>query len=260
MKCLLITTLLLGTCASFAFAGPPLETETARVPEQGAVTVENVFEAQDAPDGNEFALPLALTYGLTDRVELLVEPVPYTFIQPKIGRRATGVGDLEVTAIALVRREAHRLPALAVAGEIKLPTARDVLIGTRKADYTGYFIASKRIGSLDLHANLGYTLVGKPLGIQTSNMLLYAAAVEVRATRKVDIVSEFLGNTAGSAVAETSADTVSNRVAAEVAGAELVGLIGMRYHASRRITYSFGVTYDNNRAILFRPGVTIEFP
>jgi hypothetical protein len=256
----LVATLLVYLWPVSALAGPPLETETARVPAQGVVSAENVFEAQDAADGNEFALPLAFTYGLTDRVELLVEPVLYTSIQPRVTRQATGIGDLEVTTIVLVHREAHRLPAFALAGEIKVPTARNLLIGTRKADYTGYLIASKQIRLFDLHANLGYTLVGKPAGVRATNMLLYAAAVEYRATRKLDIVSELLGNSAGSAVAETNPVAGSNPVAAEIAGAELVGLIGMRYHATPRITYSFGVTYDNNRAVLFRPGVTIEFP
>jgi hypothetical protein len=244
--------------ASPGFAGPPLETETARLPPQGELTLENVVEVQTAPDGKEFAVPLAITYGVTDRMEVLIEPVPYTSIRPKSRAHATGIGDLEITGTYLLNHE-HRMPAFAVAGEVKIPTARDVLIGTRRPDYTGYLIMSKRLRAADVHGNLGYTLVGKPQGVHTTNMLQYAAAIEYHATQKFDVVSEVLGNSAGSAVAETTTATISNPVAAEVSGAELVGLVGFRYHASRNVTYSFGVTYDNNRAVLFRPGVTIQF-
>src|ERR1700737_4240995 len=58
----LVATLLVYLWPASALAGPPLETETARVPAQGVVAAENVFEAQEAADGNEFALPLAFTY------------------------------------------------------------------------------------------------------------------------------------------------------------------------------------------------------
>ena len=105
-------------------------------------------------------MPFAAEYGLTDRLELLVEPVAWTAIRPKIGARATGVGDLEATATWLARAETPRLPAFALAGEVKFPTAHNNLIGTGKTDIAGYLIASKRWSRLDAHANVSYTVVG----------------------------------------------------------------------------------------------------
>src|ERR1700730_2368976 len=78
-------------------AQQPLETETARPLKAGVVELQTTFEYQTSSAGNERALPLGFEYGITDRLSLLVEPVFYTSIRPKVGRRATGFGDLEVT-------------------------------------------------------------------------------------------------------------------------------------------------------------------
>jgi hypothetical protein len=37
-------------------------------------------------------------------------------------------------------------------------------------------------------------------------------------------------------------------------------MLGVRYLTGRRVQLSFGVTYDNTRAILFRPGITLDSP
>src|SRR6185312_9516855 len=106
--------------------------------------------------------------------------VPYTAIRPKVGAHATGGGDLEVTATYLVRHETSRGPAIALAGEIKFPTAENSLIGTGKADYTGYLIGSKQFNRLDTHGNLGYTIVGHPADTQLNNIWNFALAWEYR--------------------------------------------------------------------------------
>ncbi|MGH7513501.1 MAG: hypothetical protein ACREOQ_11320, partial [Gemmatimonadales bacterium] len=74
-----------------------LETETARPLGHGVLEVSGNFEYQTSSEGHEAAVPFAAEYGLTDRLELLVEPVAWTAIRPNAGARATGVGDLEAT-------------------------------------------------------------------------------------------------------------------------------------------------------------------
>lgn len=118
-----------------------------------------------------------------------MEPAFYTAIRPKVGPHATGAGDTEVTLTHLFFNERATLPALAIAGEVKFPTAKDKLIGTGKTDYTGYLIASKRVGK----------------------------------------------------------------------GGELTGMLGARYYVQPNFFLSLGVTYDNNNAILIRPGLTVKF-
>ncbi|MBI3811973.1 MAG: hypothetical protein HY283_07195 [Nitrospirae bacterium] len=84
-----------------AHAAQPLETETARLLEAGSLEIEGTFEYQTSSEGTETAVPMVFGYGLTDNLELLVEPAFYTAICPKVGRQAIGRGDLEVTLTQL---------------------------------------------------------------------------------------------------------------------------------------------------------------
>ncbi len=73
-----------------------------------------------------------------------MEPVVFTSSSSNDGTSARGVGNL------------------AVGAEVKIPTARSSLAGTGKTDFTPYLIASHRFGDYDVHANVGYSFVGKP--------------------------------------------------------------------------------------------------
>ena len=99
------TVLLFLTSSGSAHAGAPLETETARMPPKGTFETEASLEVQTSSDGHEFASPIAFEYSLTDRVTFLAEPVPITTIRPKVGPRASGLGDLELTLTGLVVSE-----------------------------------------------------------------------------------------------------------------------------------------------------------
>jgi hypothetical protein len=235
-------------------AQQPLETETARLPQRGAVLLGLTYEFQTSPQGTEHALPFAFEYGLTDRLALLLEPVFFTAILPTSGRRASGLGDLELTLQYLLHDETRGFPALAVAGEVKIPTASDTLIGTRRADFTPYLIASKHWGQVDLHANVGYSFVGKPRNVVVQNTVNFAIAAEDHLGPRLDLLGEMLLTTAAGSGGPESG------TAPEIAGAEQVGMLGFRYALHRRTWLSFAVTYDNTNAFLFRPGLTLEFP
>ena len=145
-------------------AAQVLETETARLRLPGAVQGGLNYEFQTSAEGHESAVPFLFEYGITDRLELAVEPVAATRIRPRVGPKAAGFGDTEMTLTYLAMRESRSFPALAFAGEIKFGTARNPLIGTGEPDYAAYLIASKRFGRLDTHFNLTYTFVGQPPG------------------------------------------------------------------------------------------------
>ena len=196
---------------------------------------------------------------MTNRAEFLVEPVPYTSIRPKGARSATGPGDLELTLTYLARRETRRIPALALAAELKVPTARNSLIGTGETDYTGYLIASKRFGRLDSHANLGYTVVGVPTGTSLGNILNYALAGEFELTPTTEIFGEVLGNTTAGAEAGDAPGTGTVVVVPEASAGELVGTIGVARRISSAIRLSIGLSYDNSSALQVRPGITLWF-
>ena len=237
-----------------AYAAAPLETETARFHPRGTVEAEIVFEHQHAADGHETALPLAFEVALTGRVALLAEPVPYTSITPQSGSSARGAGDIEVTVNALVHAET-RWPAFALAGEVKVPTAEAPLIGSDQYDWTVYAIASRRLGRrLDTHANLGYTIVGHPAGVPVNNTWNVAFAGEYTLSARWGAVAEVLANT--SALPENSGESVTTP---EISAGEVTGMLGARYAITPGVTASFGITLDNNGAVLVRPGLTARF-
>jgi hypothetical protein len=240
-------------------AQQPLETETARLPRHGAYLVSLTYEAQTSAEGTESALPFAVEYGVTDRLAFLIEPVFYTSIRPKPGhgRSATGAGDLEATLQYLMKTEGPTIPALALAAEVKFPTAKDPLIGTRRTDFTPYLIASKRFGQYDVHGNIGYSFVGKPPGVAVQNTVNFALGLEDHVTPRFHLLAEALETTA--ALAGEGGGEAS-LTSPEIAGSETVGMLGVRYLARTGLWLSFGVTYDNTKAVLFRPGLTFEVP
>jgi hypothetical protein len=252
---------LLALSASFEplRAQQPLETETARPPQKGAFEVQTAFEYQTSKEGTGRALPFAFEYGITDRLSLTVEPVFYTAIRPKVGTRATGAGDLEITLEYLFARERRRLPALAIAGEVKAPTARSILIGTRKTDFALYLIASKRAGKFDTHANVGYTIVGKPAGAQLTNFFNFSLAEEYFANQRWTLLGEVLVNSGSSPETVTGTVSPAPIVTPEISSGELVGMLGFRYRIQDRLFFTLGVNYDNNHAVLIRPGITFSF-
>lgn len=147
-------------------------------------------------------------------------------------------------------------PAIAIAGEIKFPTAHDPLIGTGKRDYTALFIASKRHGRLDTHVNLGYTLVGSPRGAQLGNIIDYALAEELHLTPRFDVLAEVLGNTSSTGEGQEQPSSVTP----EAAGGERSILAGFRFAFTPKVSLAIGVSYDNNHAVLLRSGITLRFP
>lgn len=253
--------------ASGARASQPLETETARFLPRGTFEAEGTLEYQTSSQGQETALPAAFSYGVTNGLELLVEPVPYTAIRPDVGPTSSGVGDTEVTLSVSMRREGPVSPAFAAAAEVKVPTAGEAAIGTGKTDYTGYFIASKKLGRWDLHANLGYSVLGRPDGVEVRNIWDFGVAAEAHAGPKVDFLVEYLENTSALPASESAAGAQATRaessgesaITPELTGGEKVGMLGMRYRVGSKTTFALGVTYDNNHAVLFRPGITFLF-
>lgn len=234
-----------------------LETETARLRKKGAVQAGTNYEYQSSSEGSESAVPFIFEYGITDRLELVVEPVARTRIQPKVGPQASGPGDTEVTVQYLLRREG-RWPALALGGEVKIPTANDSLIGTGKTDFAGILIASKKFGSVDTHFNLSYTIVGQPTGAQLSNIVGGAIAVVVPVGHRLRAFSEVLASTSTGGGEGDAPIGLPSIIVPEAAGEELVGTVGVGLYLGPKWFLSLGVSYDNTHAVLWRPGITFR--
>ena len=243
-------------------AAEPLETETANTLKGGVLQTEAVAEYQTSADGTEVAAPIAIEYGILDDLEFLVEPVFYTSISPTGGPTHKGLGDLEMTSTF---RFIHNdwadggfIPNVALAAEVKIPTARDPFIGTGKFDYTGIVIVSEQLGSFDVHANIGYSVLGQPAGVQLRNIWSFAGAVVLHAGARVDVLAELLAST--SALPSGSGEAPEGGANPEIAGEEVVGMLGMRYYLVPKTGWlSLAGTYDNNDAFLVRTAISWRF-
>jgi hypothetical protein len=256
-----LATVITLICAAFlpiTVRAQIFETETARPLRAGQLEVGVGYEFQHSSEGNETAIPFAFELGITNRLGLLVEPVAYTAIRPKAGSSATGPGDLEITASYLLRNESGRIPALALALEEKLPTARNSLIGTGKPDHAAYLIASKRFGRFDTHANVGYTIVGSPSGLALSNRIMGALASELTLTPSTSLYGEVLASTAAGG-GEGAVPVPGTPVAPEASGDEIFGTLGIAHSFLSGSRLSLGLTRDNVGAVQIRPGITLWF-
>lgn len=252
--------LLCTLCAAPASAGQPLETETARMLKRGAFEFEAGFERQTSKAGTEAAVPLAFEYGLSNRFALLVEPVLWTRIHDQGIGTATGIGDIEVTLTTLLLGERSGRPAFALGTEVKIPTSKNIRIGSGKTDAAIYLIGSKHYSRWDTHANLGYTLVGKPVGVAVKNIGSFALAGEFKVSPRLDLVGEVFGSSAARADSSENAPvTQGSALTPEIGGSELVGALGVRFHPSDTLIWSLGISYDNNRALLLHPGISARW-
>jgi hypothetical protein len=79
---------------------------------------------------------------------------------------------------------------------------------------------------------------------------------EVALSGRFDLPGEVLGNTA--ALAETPGGSGGeSTLTPEIGGSEVVGMLGVRYHPNPKIAGYLSVCYDNNQAVLVRPGITL---
>ncbi len=261
MRALVALFLAIGSAATIpvpARAGQPLETESTRILPKGRFQLEAGLEHQRSGDGTETAVPFALEYGITNRLELLVEPVPYNRIHDKGLVSQTGMGDVEVTATSLLRSERPGSPSIALAGEVKVPTAENLRIGSGETDYTVYLIGGKRCGRWDTQVNVGYTFVGAPPGVDVKNTEDFAVSEEYRLQDRWELVGEVFGHTAAQSGGEGTATPTNVPGGAEIGGAEVVGALGARYSLDG-VTYSLGVSLDNNGAVLVHPGIALRW-
>ena len=239
-----------------------LETEESNPLQPGQFEFGTGIEFQTSKEGSETALPLALEYGISRKFTLLVEPVAYTSIRPKTGPSATGIGDLEITLFYQIIKEKTILPSISVSGEIKIPTAKNTLIGTGKTDYTPILIMSKTTGNFYTSLNLSYTFLGKPAEVVANDLFNYALGTIFKASPKSILFAEIYGNTSALSGGETPEGTIvadPNISTKEISGGETVGAVGYGYYLSKTFLISLGVSYDNNNAVLIRPGIEWKF-
>jgi hypothetical protein len=232
-----------------------LETEDSRPLNKGQLELGAGLEYQTSKEGHEVALPLSFEYGISKRFTFLFEPVPFTNIHPKTGRHVTGFGDLEMTLFYQLLKETKKYPSVSISAEVKLPIAKDSLIGTGKTDFTPFLIASKTTGRFFTSLNLSYTFLGKPKGVVANNLFNYAAGTVFDLSAKSLLFGEVYGNSSGFGGIDVPEVPGNPQKNTEISGGETVASIGYGYYVNKNLLLSLGISYDNNHAILFRPGI-----
>jgi len=257
-KLIIFLVLLFSIIAQHTYA-QVLETEESKPLLPGQVEVGTGLEFQTSKEGTETAMPLSLEFGLAKRLTFLVEPVSFTSIRPKAGRGVTGLGDLELTLFYQLCKEKKIMPSISISAEVKLPVAKDTLIGTGKTDFSPYVILSKTTGKFFTSLNLSYTFLGKPPGVIASNLFNYAIGTTYSVSEKSILYGEVYGNTSAFGGNDVPEGNVTGAKTTEISGGEVVTAIGYGFYLKPELLLSFGINHDNNNAFLFRPGIEWKF-
>jgi hypothetical protein len=216
-----------------------LETETAYLGKQGQGTFGNAVQFERDKDGLTILTLTALEYAPTDDLEILFEPFFYEQQRPKAGPRVSGQGDTELTFSYRIVNEGEFMPAVVLAAKVKLPTATNAAIGTRRADYTGYLILGKTIDGWEFNANAAVETFGSPAGSDFKNQFIYDFSVNHAITEKWTGYGEVFGNT----TPETGARGTFS------------GAVGAEYQWSEHINSFVSVGLDTEHLTVVRTGV-----
>jgi hypothetical protein len=236
----LISLVAFGAVATSAVrADLVLETETAYLGKKGQGTFGNAVQFERDKDGLTMLTLTALEYAPTDDLEILFEPFFYEEQHPKGGPRVSGQGDTELTFSYRIVDEGKVMPAVVLAAKVKLPTATNAAIGTRRADYTGYLILGKLIGGWELNANAAVETFGSPAGSDFRNQFIYDFSVTHAITEKWTGYGEVFGNT----TPETGTRGTFS------------GAVGVEYQISEHINSFVSVGLDTDHLTTVRTGV-----
>jgi cobalt/nickel transport protein len=178
--------------STFLYAARPLTTDDAWTVEKGKFQLETGFDAarQDNHD-QELGPSVTLSYGLLERMDLGLGS-GYIFLDPKEGERENGFADTELKAKYRLFDEKDWIPAFAISGTLKIPTASESKgLGSGEADFGINAIATKNLSKkLALHLNLGYTFIGEN---HVDNELNYSLGCQFTLTEKWALVGEVVG-------------------------------------------------------------------
>lgn len=185
---------------SLLFAGRPLDTNDAFPVDRGTFELEAAGLYVKDAGNRHFEVPLALTYGLIDRVEVGIGFGGQLEERKEITGGVdteSGIGDLVLGAKVLINEQAGFIPANAIAGEVKFPTAdEDKGLGSGEFDYDLTWIASFQLNdACALHLNVGYSWMGNTDDEVFCDVLHYSAALAYALTDQFEPVIEVLAET-----------------------------------------------------------------
>lgn len=178
--------------AGSLFAARPLETDDAGTVDRGSVELElgvafqsdSTTELLETPIGIKTGVVPGLDIGLGFGWQRLHEA----------GVTEAGLTDLEVGAKWNFLCETNGIPAMALTGAVKLPTAdKGKGLGSGEADWDVTVVLSKTLTDrLTGHLNAGYGFIGCPTGEDVGDVLHGSAALELQVCESCWLTGEIL--------------------------------------------------------------------
>lgn len=178
-----------------ANAGRPLVIDDADPVALNHLELEIGFaHSRPAGGGRDQKSPaLTLTYGIIDNLELGLAITRVNQDFPK-EPPLRGFEDLHIAAKYRMIAERTALPAIALAIDVKAPTAdRQEGLSSGKTDTALLLIASKSWVDLRFHTNLGYSVIGKVRGEGLKNIIHGGLAAETALNPQWAVVGEVFG-------------------------------------------------------------------
>jgi hypothetical protein len=193
VRVITLLTFALTFFCSQALAYPPFVTEDAGVAEKGETHIEVSWDHLHWENAEvDDNLLLGIHYGMTEKIELTME-IPYLIRSSN--ENESGIGDINLWWKYLILPETEGRPAFTVKGIVKFPTGDKAKgLGSGGTDGSLLAVASKQLGRVTLHTNLGYTFVGKDGSPNIRNIYLYGLAADLSLTQKIHLATEVTGN------------------------------------------------------------------
>jgi len=188
-----VLTVILLMKTNGAYGGRPFMTEDAGVAGKGVMQLELGSEYAKQSNGeNESSLQFVPIYGVTDWMELSAE-LPYKFAEDSGNDDMNGFEDMLLGLKTQILKE-ERAPALLLKTVVKFDNGDESNgLGSGDMDIGFVAAATKRIGDLTLHANIGYTFVGNDFDPNFTNYILYGVAGEYSFKEKINLMAEIYG-------------------------------------------------------------------
>lgn len=238
-----------------------METEDGKPLEHRQFMGEFSGNYETSPDEKLLTFPLNVGYGISERFTLELEPTLLTSINLVGDTNETGIGDFETKLFYRIADEKKASPSLAIAGDFKIPVAKNRYIGTGKADFTPIFIAGKTFGRFSTYINLRYTFVGKPEGIPVNNFGTYDGALVYASVNENFLFAEVYGNTSAIRHIDSTDLTLPSRSIlgnSEFSGGQTVFSLGFGFHVHNGIVLSMAASYSNTNSLLLSAGIAVE--
>ena len=150
----------------------PIAMEDAYAIPKGEIGMEGGVRFNDRREGRtRVTFQPQIIYGAFDNTQVELQGDLFTDPNTLVG--ANKSGDLHVGVLYNFNTETMNIPALAIRGEVDLPTG----LNSRGIDTQITGIMTRSFERLRVHVNVGYTVLGSPQGMERSGTYRLVAAV-----------------------------------------------------------------------------------